>query len=196
VFHAQVCARQSLHTFTLVAHPKTPAARAASWPWTWAPGDSSLDGTFPRPGLPCSRGLRNSLPFPPAAHAASWPWTWVPWDRNLRVPSSPWTCNPGLEGAPSGFGSRISPRAERLQGSETAMRWFPTGGPACTGSAALPSLPAHRAPLVRLGNTNLPFLLWGGHQVLPAPSPGIVDPRDRLVRGVVILNHSSSGGPH
>jgi hypothetical protein len=32
--------------------------------------------------------------------------------------------------------------------------------------------------------------------VLPAPSPSIVDPKDRLVRGVVILNHSSSGGPH
>jgi len=40
-------------------------------------GDMSLDGTLPRPGLPWSRGLRNSRPFPPAAHAASRPWTWV-----------------------------------------------------------------------------------------------------------------------
>jgi len=32
----------------------------------------------------------------------------------------------------------------------------------------------------------------GTHLVLPAPSPSIVDPRNRLVRCVVILNHSSS----
>ena len=38
------------------------AARAASWPWTWVPGDMSLDGTPPRPGLTCSSGLRNSRP--------------------------------------------------------------------------------------------------------------------------------------
>jgi hypothetical protein len=42
------------------------------------------------------------------------------------------------------------------------MRWFPTGGPACTGSAALPSLPAHRAPLGRLRKNKSPLPPWVG----------------------------------
>ena len=47
---------------TRSSQPCMLAARAASWPWTWVPGDRSLDGTLPRPGLPCSSGLRNSRP--------------------------------------------------------------------------------------------------------------------------------------
>ena len=38
------------------------AARAASWPWTWVPGDMGLDRTSPRPRLTCSIWLRNSRP--------------------------------------------------------------------------------------------------------------------------------------
>jgi hypothetical protein len=165
-------------------------------------GDMSLDGTLPRPGLPCSRGLRKLRPFPPAPHAASWPWTWVsetavstepflaldslapaahaagrPWtwvprdmslDGTLPRPALP--CSSGLRNSRP-FPPAAHAASRPLQGS--AVRCFPTpGGPACTGSAALPSLPAHRAPLVRLGNTNLPFLLgWGAPRCSPLQVP-------------------------
>jgi hypothetical protein len=44
--------------------------------------------------------------------------------------------------APSGFGSRISPRVERLEGSETTKRWFPTSGGPCVHGLSSFAVPA------------------------------------------------------
>ena len=61
--------------------PYVLTAQAACWSWTWVPGDRSLGGFLPRPGLTCSNGLRISKPY---LLAACWAWTMVPGDRNLR----------------------------------------------------------------------------------------------------------------
>jgi len=79
-----------------------------------APAGFGIRGRSQQPMLPASPGLGShgiEISEGPllALDLQSWP---------LR----------GSRLAPSGFGSRISPRAERLQGSETAMRWFPTWG--------------------------------------------------------------------
>jgi len=84
----------------------------------------------------------------------------VPVGSGPRISSPSCKRPPGRASLGTAASSGPIRHAGRLQDSETVMRWFPMPeGLACTGSAALPPRPVHRAPLGRLLTVKIfPFL--------------------------------------